>query len=105
MLAYPAKGSQITSCELQVGGNSLVHASYSAMRIDSSAALGATFQRCRLARRRNGSDKDLGEVLALADAILREVDRQGKVLIDVSEGWVPQKWVSAVQGDTQRGIR
>lgn len=75
------------------------------MRIDSSAVLGATFQRCRWVRRRHGHDKDLGEVLALVDAILSEVDQQGTVLIDVPEGWVPQKWVSAVQGDTQRNMK
>lgn len=76
------------------------------MLIDSSEVLRTTFQRCRQARQRPDTEnKDLGEVLALADAILSVVDQQGKFLIDVPEDWVPHKWLSAVQGDTQRGIQ
>jgi hypothetical protein len=36
--------------------------------------------------------------------ILSVVEQQGKFLIDVPEGWVPEKWVNAVRADTQRGV-
>lgn len=70
------------------------------MLIDSPSILGCTFQRCRLLRGR----ADIGELLELVSDILSEVEQQGKFLIDVPEGWVPEKWVKAVRGDTQRGI-
>jgi hypothetical protein len=70
------------------------------MLIDSPSILGATFQRCRLLRGR----ADIGELLELVSDILSVVEQQGKFLIDVPEGWVPEKWVNAVRGDTQRGI-
>jgi hypothetical protein len=43
-------------------------------------------------------------VLALVSDILSIVEQQGKFLIDVPEGWVPEKWVTAVRADTQRGV-
>src|SRR5262249_4571493 len=41
---------------------------------------------------------------ALVSDILSVVAQQGKLLIDVPEGWVPEKWVKAVRSDTQRGV-
>lgn len=75
------------------------------MLIDSVEVLRATFQRCRQTLRHNPDDEDLGEVLELASLILSAVDHQGRFVIDVPEGFVPHKWISAVQGDTQRGIK
>ena len=88
------------------------------MLIDSPFIMSALFQRCRTSAKRDmqndrvlgtsamrdKSDKYLGELLALATDILSVVDQQGKFLIDVPESWVPQRWVSAVRADTQRGI-
>jgi len=70
------------------------------MLIDSPYILAATFQRCR----RAGSNPDTGEVLELVSDILRVVEQQGQFLIDVPEGWVPEKWLTAVRADTQRGL-
>lgn len=50
------------------------------------------------------SSRTPGEVLALVSDILDVAEQQGKLLIDVPEGWVPEKWVTAVRADTQRGI-
>ena len=66
--------------------------------IDSPIIMSGVFQRCRHAK------PDSGELLALVNDILSIVDQQGKLLIDVPEGWVPDKWVKAVNADTQRGI-
>ena len=68
------------------------------MFIDSPVIMGGVFQRCRHAR------SDSGELLALLSDILTEVDKQGKLLIEVPDGLVPDKWVKAVGADTRRGI-
>lgn len=75
--------------------------SYLPMLIHSPYILAATFQRCRRAVSNNA---DTGEVLVLVSDILRVVEQQGKFLIDVPEGWVPAKWLTAVRADTQRGL-
>ncbi len=72
------------------------------MLIDSPSISGATFQRCRWVKRHDRADT--GEVLALVSDILSVVEQQGKFLIDVPEGWVPEKWVKAVRGGTQRYV-
>ncbi len=74
------------------------------MLIDSAEVLRATFQRCRQTRGKP-DDKDLGEILAVLEAILSVVDHQERFVIDVPESWVPNKWGSAVTGDTQRGLQ
>ena len=68
------------------------------MLIDSPVIMSGVFQRCRHAQ------PDSGELLVLLNDILSVVDQQGKFLIEVPDGWVPEKWVKAVSADTQRGI-
>ena len=68
------------------------------MLIDSPTIMGGIFHRCRHAR------PDSGELLALLNDVLVIVEQQGKFLIDVPDGWVPDKWVKAVCADTRRGI-
>jgi hypothetical protein len=72
------------------------------MLIDSPTIMSCVFQRCR--RAGVGPDDGCEEVLALLSDVLREVDQQGKFLIEVPDGFVPDKWVTAVGADTRRGI-
>src|SRR5215510_16126061 len=68
------------------------------MLIDSPSVMHGTFQRCRHAQ------PDCGELLALLNKILDVVNQQGKLLVEVPDRVLPDKWVKAVHDDTQRAI-
>jgi len=57
-----------------------------------------TFHRCRHAK------PDCGELLELLNNILEAVSQQGRLLVEVSDQHIPDKWIKAVQDDTRRAI-